>query len=126
MMKGRLGAVPALSIFVISFAGLSTALLLVTACSTNDSSPADRKVMLSGEEVVANVQTLMKSISGGGTASCHQMVLSRGGWDNFAAEYLGDGTWSVTNQSGLNWTYFEKTGAVTSNHTSANFRRSNC
>ena len=106
---------------------------LISACEAQSSPavtvmPTVDSPRLSQLEVIANVQTLMKSIQvvPNGSQSCYQGVTQVGGWSTITAEYLGEGQWSVSAPvtigvaRGLQWKwrYFEETGAVLSEHDS--------
>ena len=111
--------------------GFALLLFVVIGCNAEEP-PVDEPTVvidlpaLSQQEVIANVQTLMKSLRLNSTGgSCYQLIQIDVGWANASADYLGEGVW-VVGAGSFNWHYFEMTGAILSRHLSVELDLINC
>ena len=104
----------------VSVSAAAGLLLLLAGCSAGSNLPPTATPdvpILSSDEVIANVQTRMKTtvarMQRDSSESCYQTI-QRTGWDEAVAAYEGNGRWTVTVGENWGWTYFERTNLILS------------
>ena len=109
----------------VSVSATAGLLLLLAGCSAGSDLPPTATPILSSAEVIANVQTRMKTtvarMQRDSSESCYQTI-QRTGWDEAVAAYEGNGRWTVTVGEHWSWTYFERTNAIFSQQSGFHLR----